>query len=180
MHRIHRESSRDERPCYNQRSFIVTTIFLAVAALCGRYLMRKDSSNTQSASLNQTDSTRWNETGEITPVQDDLNKELNTQNVKIKELESKLSGIEAGHGISRPRSVEHDFLRYLNETAPALITSGWWKSHIPNDVLRRSRSRMGDRRRWTRLLDKLESGRCINVAILGASMSWGQGLRRTG
>ena len=72
---------------------------------------------------------------------------------------------------SNPRIIEQDFLRILNQTTPQLFPSHNLTSDIPHDLIRRSRTRVGDRNRFVELLHKLESGQCINVAVLGGSIS---------
>ena len=142
---------------------IVVTVFMVTAA--GMYLFHRDQGP-------------WFKLDPLGIV--DQSQRTNVTPQKIVDFQSEIEDLKSrlSERDSTPRSIERDFLRVLNLTTPQLLPSHNLLPDIPHDLLRRSRTRVGDRNRFVELLHKLESGKCINVAVLGGSISTGHGIKK--
>ena len=88
-------------------------------------------------------------------------------NVSFHEYRSPIPGMDLPEG---PLSN----LSHILLPDPTLLPNVSLVPKVTEFMLRRSRVHLGDLRRFHRVLDKLDAGVCINVAVLGGSISQGQ------
>jgi len=80
---------------------------------------------------------------------------------------------ERASDTSLSSDVEHEFLRSLGESYPELLPSTQFLPQITEFELRRSRVHLGDLRKFHKVLKKLDGGICLNILVLGGSISLG-------
>ena len=171
--RMLENSAPDQGQCPQKRIFavllsVICTILAIFALHHGPIPIPMDQSQSQW--------TNPNPNGPISKEQNQSVRALETENAELKATIEALSlKMKSMTQSSTPRSLESDFLDFVNVTAPQLFPSPQLLSgnDIPHDLLRRSRSNVGDRYRFAKLIDKLKSGQCINAAVLGGSISVG-------